>query len=160
MAEEKQGYEGTAHEADLTVDTPGGHGLNWDLPVMGDAASSSDLDDTSATASADEATLGDYPDYYSSADLKSDDMSPHSFEADLGNLVSEDLSSARDLVSEDLSSAGDLVSDDLSSAGDHISEDLSSAGDDVISDDLASAGDETFSTEDPVSGGDEPVELI
>ncbi|MGO9030365.1 hypothetical protein [Mycobacterium sp.] len=160
MAEEKQGYEGTAHEADLTVDSPGGHELNWDLPVMGDAASSSDLDDASATGSADEVTLGDYPDYYSSADLKSDDMSPHSFEADLGNLVSEDLASAGDLVSEDLSSARDLVSEDLSSAGDHISEDLSSAGDDVMSEDLASAGDETFSTEDPVSGGDEPVELI
>ena len=148
MAEQTQGYEGTGHEADLTVDTPSGHELNWDLPVMGDAASSSDLDDASATASADEVTLGDYPDYYSSADLKSDDMSPHSFEADLGNLFSEDLASA-----------GDLVSEDLSSAGDHISEDLSSAGDDVMSEDLASAGDE-ISSEDPFSGGDETVELI
>src|SRR5271166_6642254 len=137
MAEEKQDYEGTAHEADLTVGTAGGNELNWDLPVMGgaDAASSSGLDDTSATASANDAILGNYPDFHSSADLPSGDMSPHSFEADLGNL------------SEDLSSAGHLIS-----------EDLSSAGDDLMSEDLASAGDE-ISTEDPVSGGDEPVEL-
>jgi hypothetical protein len=149
MAEEKQDYEGTAHEADLTVGPPGGNELNWDLPVMGgaDAASSSGLDDTSATASAGDAILGNYPDYHSSADSPSGDLSPHSFEADLGNL------------SEDLSSSGHLISEDLSSSGHLISEDLSSAGDDLMSEDLSSAGDE-ISTEDPVSGGDEPVELI